>query len=158
MWPCSGVGVVRTRSLVVTGLGLDGYDLHSSPGMWYQDKVRPRLIHKSLRRGRRNLISALYSNWLFSFLKNVEWHMRYILSHNTTIDIFLDPKCGRHLIDNTRDIIYTSDIGMLWMHCSFQRNTSDSINIPWHIPSHLNSPSTDRPQCPAEPHCNCKET
>jgi len=33
MWPCSGVGVVRTRSLVVTGLGLDGYDLHSSPGM-----------------------------------------------------------------------------------------------------------------------------
>lgn len=39
-------GAVRTRSLAVTGLGLNGYDLHSSPGMWYRDKVRPRLIHK----------------------------------------------------------------------------------------------------------------
>lgn len=31
---------------MVTGLGLDGYDLHSSPGIRYQDKVRPRLIPK----------------------------------------------------------------------------------------------------------------
>lgn len=59
MWPCSGVGVVRTRSLVVTGLGLDGYDLHSSPGMWYQDKVRPRLIHKSLRRKKKTFLCKI---------------------------------------------------------------------------------------------------
>lgn len=52
MWPCSRVGAVRTRSSAVTGLGLDGYDLHSSLGMWYRDKVRPRLSYESVRAGR----------------------------------------------------------------------------------------------------------
>lgn len=52
MWPCSRVGAVRMSS-AVTWLGLDGYDLHSSLGMWYRDKVRPRLSNETVRTGRQ---------------------------------------------------------------------------------------------------------
>lgn len=102
MWPCSGVGVVRMRSLVVTGLGLDGYDLHSSPGMWYQDKVRPRLIHKTLKRGRRNLIFALHSKWLFyvayitiNFYDTIQSVSRYINRLRISRSVCLSNLCRR---------------------------------------------------------------
>lgn len=48
MWLCNRARLVRMRRLAVVGLRLDGYDLHSSPGMWYQDKVKARLVPQRL--------------------------------------------------------------------------------------------------------------
>lgn len=149
MWPCSGVEVVRTRSLVVTGLGLDGYDLHSSPGMWYQDKVRPRLIHKPSRRGSGNLIFALYSKWCFYIEYNTIFLSKlYIPFMRCNLPWITLITCRPLLLPNLSCILFLKkkrycNTEMLWMHSPFQGNTPNSIYILQYIPAHFNSRCTD---------------